>query len=362
MGAQEPSSFDISLADASSASLEVFSPAGKTTARARGCQSFPQTAAVWLSACRIRWKPSTRLAHHADRCAAIGLRRLFQGPSRSDAGSMPRLGARRARPRRRPAARRHAGRRDHGILDGSSTEYFPFPGKPVGHPTKLGGTAAGGRGRIAATLSRGAAPAATSSPTARPKPTRSSWCAPRGAGSAPDKYLIVAGAVTSAERISAVNAAGADAFTIGTAVFDGSYSPTKGSILSQLRDVLADCETRLTDAGRRHRHRHAEPEGGRRRRRPCAARRGERRLSAELSRSPAGPSRIRRCGCARCGRRSARALADSGLTPADIKGIARHRPARRLRARRRATGERSRPASSGWTAAPEPRSPVSTRS
>jgi hypothetical protein len=25
-------------------------------------------------------------------------------------------------------------------------------------------------------------------------------------------------------------------------VFNGSYSPTKGSILSQLRDVLADCE------------------------------------------------------------------------------------------------------------------------
>ena len=62
----------------------------------------------------------------------------------------------------------------------------------------------------------------------------------RGLG--PDKYLVVAGAVTSAERIRAVEAAGADAFTIGTAVFNGSYSPTKGSILSQLRDVLADCE------------------------------------------------------------------------------------------------------------------------
>ena len=48
--------------------------------------------------------------------------------------------------------------------------------------------------------------------------------------------------MTSAERIRAVEAAGADAFTIGTAVFNGSYSPTKGSILSQLRDVLADCE------------------------------------------------------------------------------------------------------------------------
>ena len=68
----------------------------------------------------------------------------------------------------------------------------------------------------------------------------------RGLG--PDKYLIVAGAVTSAERIRAIEAAGADAFTIGTAVFNGSYSPSKGSILSQLRDVLADCGDRLTVA------------------------------------------------------------------------------------------------------------------
>jgi heptaprenylglyceryl phosphate synthase len=61
----------------------------------------------------------------------------------------------------------------------------------------------------------------------------------RGLG---DGYLIVAGSITSAERIRAVSQAGADAFTIGTAVFDGSYNPRKGSILSQLGDVLADCE------------------------------------------------------------------------------------------------------------------------
>jgi heptaprenylglyceryl phosphate synthase len=56
-------------------------------------------------------------------------------------------------------------------------------------------------------------------------------------------YLIVAGSITSRQRIAEVAAAGADAFTIGTAVFDGSYSPRKGSILSQLGDVIADCET-----------------------------------------------------------------------------------------------------------------------
>jgi heptaprenylglyceryl phosphate synthase len=55
-------------------------------------------------------------------------------------------------------------------------------------------------------------------------------------------YLIVAGSITSRERIAAVAAAGADAFTIGTAVFDGSYSPRNGSILSQLGAVIADCQ------------------------------------------------------------------------------------------------------------------------
>ena len=56
-------------------------------------------------------------------------------------------------------------------------------------------------------------------------------------------YLIVAGSIASRQRIADVAAAGGDAFTIGTAVFDGSYSPRKGSILSQLGDVIADCAT-----------------------------------------------------------------------------------------------------------------------
>ena len=55
-------------------------------------------------------------------------------------------------------------------------------------------------------------------------------------------YLIVAGSITSRQRIADVAKAGANAFTIGTAVFDGSYNPRKGSILSQLGDVIADCE------------------------------------------------------------------------------------------------------------------------
>jgi hypothetical protein len=127
------------------------------------------------------------------------------------------------------------------ILAGSGTEYYPFPGKPVGHPTKLGGTPAEVEEQCRDFVVKGCAGcdilayrATEADPIDLVKAAR--------LGLGPDKYLIVAGAVTSAERIRAVEAAGADAFTIGTAVFNGSYSPTKGSILSQLRDVLADCE------------------------------------------------------------------------------------------------------------------------
>ena len=61
----------------------------------------------------------------------------------------------------------------------------------------------------------------------------------RGLG--PTGYLIVAGSVNTAEQIRALKMAGADAFTIGSDVFDGSFSARKASICSQLEDILAAC-------------------------------------------------------------------------------------------------------------------------
>lgn len=128
------------------------------------------------------------------------------------------------------------------ILEGSRTQYFPFPGKPVGHPTQLGGTAEDVEADCRAFVARGCAGCDLLAYRATDADPIDLVRAAR-AGLGDDKYLIVAGAVTSAERIRAIRRAGADAFTVGTAVFDGSYSPSKGSILSQLRDVLADCKT-----------------------------------------------------------------------------------------------------------------------
>lgn len=126
-----------------------------------------------------------------------------------------------------------------GILTGTSTTYYPFPGFPVGHPTKLGGQPSDVTAHCERFMVQGCGGADLLAYRAtEADPLDLVRAARKGLGQ--EGYLIVAGSITSRQRISDVRAAGADAFTIGTAVFDGSYSPRKGSILSQLGDVIAD--------------------------------------------------------------------------------------------------------------------------
>lgn len=130
--------------------------------------------------------------------------------------------------------------RINDILAGTPTAYFPFPGFPIGHPTRLGGKPADVVAHCEGFRAAGCAGADLLAFRAtEADPLELVRAARKGLG---DGYLIVAGSITSRERIKAVSEAGADAFTIGTAVFDGSYNPRKGSILSQLGDVIADCE------------------------------------------------------------------------------------------------------------------------
>lgn len=125
------------------------------------------------------------------------------------------------------------------ILAGTPTTYYPFPGFPVGHPTRLGGQPADVTAHCRRFMAEGCGGADLLAYRAtEAEPLALIRAAREGLGSG---TLIVAGSITSRQRIADVAAAGADAFTIGTAVFDGSYSPRKGSILSQLGDVLADC-------------------------------------------------------------------------------------------------------------------------
>lgn len=134
------------------------------------------------------------------------------------------------------------------LLKGSGTQYFPFPGRPVGHPTRLEGGPEEVEAdcRLFATQGCGGCDLLAYRAT-QADPLELIAAARRGIG--PEGYLVVAGAVNSFERVQAVKRAGADAFTIGTAIFDGSYSRAGGSVVAQLRDVLADCRraSALTD-------------------------------------------------------------------------------------------------------------------
>lgn len=124
------------------------------------------------------------------------------------------------------------------ILHGTGTEYFPFPGEPVGHPTRLGGTAERIEADCAAFIAQGCAGvdllahrATDAEPLALVRAAR------RGCG--PAKKLICAGGVDSPDKIAALAAAGADAFTIGSAVFEGSFAPGLGGLKAQLEAILA---------------------------------------------------------------------------------------------------------------------------
>ena len=124
------------------------------------------------------------------------------------------------------------------VLAGSAIAYFPFPGRPAGHPTSLGG----GTAEVVEDCRRFSALGCAGVDLLA---YRASEADPldliRAARGATEGRLIVAGSVDSAARIQALAAAGADAFTIGSAVFDGVFSPRKGATTSQLRDILAAC-------------------------------------------------------------------------------------------------------------------------
>ena len=124
------------------------------------------------------------------------------------------------------------------ILAGSAVRYLPFPGRPFDHPTKLAGTAAQIEDDCRRFQAMGCAGVDLLAYRAtEADPIELVRAARRGS----DGFLLVAGSVQRADQIRALAAAGADAFTIGSAAFDGSFAPRVGSLRSQLRAVLDAC-------------------------------------------------------------------------------------------------------------------------
>lgn len=129
-----------------------------------------------------------------------------------------------------------AARRVLGDLSG----YFPFPGRPIGHPTQLEGTAALVAEHCETARAMGcggvdllAYRATQADPLELVRAARNALSGGR---------LIVAGSVKSSGQIRALAESGADAFTIGSAALDGSFSPAKGSFRSQILDILEACD------------------------------------------------------------------------------------------------------------------------
>jgi hypothetical protein len=124
-----------------------------------------------------------------------------------------------------------------GILAGSGAEYFPFPGRPFGHPTRLGGDAAMIEAHTAAFMAMGCSGVDLLAYRAtEAEPLALVRAAKRGVR---DGRLICAGGVDGPARIAALREAGCDAFTVGSAVFEGVFAPGEG-VAAQL-DVVMGC-------------------------------------------------------------------------------------------------------------------------
>lgn len=129
-----------------------------------------------------------------------------------------------------------------GILDvlvGSDVSYLPFPGRPYGHPVKWAGTPEQVEEQCRKFVQMGCDGCdALAYRATEADPMDLIRAARKGLG---DAYLVNAGSVRTREQIGEMKAAGCDAFTIGSAAFDGSFSPLKGSLRSQLKDILDAC-------------------------------------------------------------------------------------------------------------------------
>jgi hypothetical protein len=126
------------------------------------------------------------------------------------------------------------------LLAGSATRYLPFAGTPSGHPTRLGGSCLDVEAQCEAFAAKGCAGVDILAYRATEAEPLELVAACRR-GLRDRGTLVVAGSINSAARVAAIRAAGADAFTIGTAAIDASYVPGAGPLEAQLRAVLADC-------------------------------------------------------------------------------------------------------------------------
>ena len=124
------------------------------------------------------------------------------------------------------------------ILGDSGIAYYPFAGLPVGHPTRLEGSAqriSEDCRRFAALGCAGIDLLAYRSIEAEP------MALILAARAATAGRLIVAGNIDSSQRIADLAEAGVDAFTVGTAALNQRFAPGAG-VARQMELIAQACQ------------------------------------------------------------------------------------------------------------------------
>ena len=120
------------------------------------------------------------------------------------------------------------------LLKGSDIRYFPFAGHTVGHPTRLTGSI----DEIVDDAKRLAAlPGVHGLDLLAYRFSGDVEQLTRRVVKAVSVPVIAAGSVNSAERVQAMRRAGAWAFTVGSAVFEGSFLRTP--VRQQIDNILS---------------------------------------------------------------------------------------------------------------------------
>ncbi len=121
-------------------------------------------------------------------------------------------------------------------IQGSRLAYYPFPGIPRGHPTRLEGSL---EQIVADCLQFDRLGCQGVDLLAYRCETIDPLMLVQAVRSVTTRRMVVAGSIDSPQRVRALRALGVDAFTLGSAAFNGSFSPRKGMLSAQLQDILS---------------------------------------------------------------------------------------------------------------------------
>jgi hypothetical protein len=124
------------------------------------------------------------------------------------------------------------------VLAGTSTQFFPAAGRPVGHPVRLEGSLSQIVDDCKRFMDKGCAGVdllAFRSADAEPLELVAAAREVIKPGG-----LIVSGSIGTPERVRAIREAGADLFTVGNAVLDCTYVPGEKSSIEQAKAMLRD--------------------------------------------------------------------------------------------------------------------------